>query len=113
MEIAGDFAVSKEFTCDVDGYPTEDTLSRITHWPMTDFIGLTEFIAPYFNKMGRIRKEGYTVYFATGGWSGNESIIHAMQENIMWKLRWISSHRGGKYGFELMKNENLTLEMHH
>ena len=79
---------------------------------MTDFIGLTEFIAPYFNKMGRIRKEGYTVYFATGGWSGNESIIHAMQENIMWKLRWISSHRGGKYGFELMKNENLTVEIH-
>jgi len=39
---------------------------------------------------------------STGGWSGNESIIHEMQENsMMWHLNWVQSCRGGHYIFEL------------
>lgn len=38
----------------------------------------------------------------TGGWSGNEEVISAMKENTMgWIMTWSSSHRGGKYVFEL------------
>ena len=39
---------------------------------------------------------------STGGWSGNESIIHSMQKaDFMWNLNWVQSRRGGHYIFEL------------
>lgn len=39
---------------------------------------------------------------ATGGWSGNEEIIIAMNENLaLWGLLWESSHRGGLEVFNL------------
>ena len=39
---------------------------------------------------------------STGGWSGNESIIRAMERNgMMWHLNWVQSRRGGHYIFEI------------
>jgi len=36
----------------------------------------------------------------TGGWSGNEEIIRAMQDNrVWWGMFWESSRRGGHYEF--------------
>lgn len=38
---------------------------------------------------------------STGGWSGNESIIGAMQKNRMvWNFLWEQSRRGGHYVFD-------------
>lgn len=42
----------------------------------------------------------YTI--STGGWSGNELLIGAMQANfVFWTLTWYSSRVGGHYVFHL------------
>ena len=43
------------------------------------------------------------IYISTAGWSGNESIIYAMQNNksMLWNLTWVQSRRGGHHIFEL------------
>lgn len=44
--------------------------------------------------------------FSTGGWSGNEDLIRAMEQNWMiWSLTWVQSRRGGHYIFEDPKYE--------
>ena len=40
------------------------------------------------------------LYLATGGWSENEYLISALQENIFWTLYWTKSERGGAFYFE-------------
>ena len=47
--------------------------------------------------------------FCTGGWSGNESLIHALQDNTMFWLRWWHlSERGGRYVFETPDNNSTA-----
>ena len=88
-------------------YPTEKELRRIEKWPYTDFVGLMEFIESIweFKEWGFNRtKSSYQL--STGGWSGNESIIDAMQKNIIfWSVCWNSSRRGGHYVFRLPKRK--------
>lgn len=91
-----------------DNYPAEQTLKAIAEWPHLDFCGLIEFIAPYFNRYGRIQQDhDGTVALATGGWSGNEDIIYALKQNhVIWAIRWMSSSRGGLNTFELKFGES-------
>ena len=97
---------------DEDGYPTDDALEIIKKWHWDDIRGWFKFIEgiwhfypwgwkekdePHQRKNLSVRR----YYISTGGWSGNESIIHAMQENsLMWTLNWVQSNRGGHYIFE-------------
>lgn len=97
---------------DADGYPDEVELAKIREWDWRDLDGLmayvkelwwmpdwgwTEEVAPQEDDRPAKR-----YYISTGGWSGNEDLIDAMQENhVVWSLCWWSSRRGGHHEFRL------------
>lgn len=95
--------------CDEDGYPTEDALKAIAEWPHAfGFRELMRSILPCW----RYAESGYwekstsgavDVYeLSTAGWSGNESIISALESNrIFWLFCWHQSTRGGHYIFHM------------
>lgn len=88
-------------------YPTEEELKKIEEWPYNNFEELMEYVKERweFADAGYWRQEGNTYYLSTGGWSGNEDIIHALQKNVMfWAMCWYESKRGGHYKFVLPKN---------
>jgi hypothetical protein len=98
---------------DDDGYPTDDALTIISKWHWDDIKGWFDFIHGlwYLSSWGwreglkpddwNKGEEVYTYEISTAGWSGNESLIYAMQENTMlWCITWVQSRRGGHYIFE-------------
>lgn len=105
-----------EPTFDADGYPTEETLKAIAAWPWRESKDLLDFCrkAWRYPDYWRSREVGAnegrhflgykgTLHeVSTGGWSGNESIISALEENCMFMATcWIESRRGGHYIFQL------------
>lgn len=101
---------------DEDGYPTDEALDKIKNWEIKDFSELEkifDFVGDLWSypEYWRVKTsltnwetgQGLKQYtISTGGWSGNESLIGAMQDNpILWGMTWISSRRGGHYEFEV------------
>ena len=104
---------------DEDGYPTQAALDVVKLWHWDDAKGWFKFIEGlwYFRSFGWKEVDEphewsdmeqykdrmvHRYYISTAGWSGNESIIRAMQDNdMMWHLNWVESRRGGHYIFEL------------
>lgn len=98
---------------DEDGYPTESALDKITSWHWDDPIGWFKFIndiwymkswgwheGPSNTSTPVVPVQEYNI--STAGWSGNESIIAAMQNNrMLWYLTWVQSRRGGHYIFKV------------
>ena len=93
---------------DKDGYLEQEELDKIASWPAGDYSGLMEYIRDrwtyakigYFSVVGTVQKGRYCL--STGGWSGNEAIIEALQCNaVFWLMCWESSRRGGHYEFEV------------
>lgn len=98
---------------DGDGYPTDEELETIEKWDPRDQKGFFEFIReiwwqqpnPYGwreswekDTIGEYRE----ISMSTGGWSGNESIIHHMRANRwMWDSAWLFEGRGGHFTFGL------------
>lgn len=101
---------------DQDGYPTEGALNIIRTWNVVEnqpFSELMDFIKSIWWQPDYgwyEKKEPHELwpekimkrwYISTGGWSGNEDIVRAMQENdLLWTLNWVQSRRGGHYIFE-------------
>jgi hypothetical protein len=89
---------------DHQGYPTEDTLKKIAAFNILkdDPIAFTEYLCdnwvngypPEYDK-----KHG-TLQLSTGGWSGCESIISALQGTMYWVMFWYQSKAGGHYWFK-------------
>lgn len=87
---------------DGDGYPTEAALDRIAKWDYTDARGCLDFIKSLWCYPAYATMENGEYCFVTGGWSGNEALIAALESNaVLWASYWLSSHRGGKYCFEI------------
>ncbi|MEX3933338.1 hypothetical protein AB4Y32_16295 [Paraburkholderia phymatum] len=96
---------------DDDGYPTEEALKRIADWPWRDALGMLAFVRDLWRYPNFWTQEGGRLSVSTGGWSGNELLIAAMQRNIgFWKLCWHQSTRGGHYTFDLSRVRGMEGE---
>lgn len=97
-------------------YPTEEELDKIRNWDILEEStkGLVDYIesiwwAPDwgfkirrgYSSFPLTRKQVVKLELHTGGWSGNESIIEALQQNFFWFLYWEKSTRGGHFWFEI------------
>lgn len=114
---------------DENRYPDEEELEAISKWEITGTSSLQEAFGyiqglwrydDYFRKRKKFQlirfskdlwrwlrdyfksARGNTYDADTGGWSGNEDIICAMQENyLLWALTWQSTRTGGHYIFKI------------
>ena len=101
-----------------DDYPDPEDLARVESWPYTDLPALMAFVSDLWCDYGWFEQtesridfggmnegdldDGHRWCCATGGWSGNEEIIAALERNTMfWALCWAASLRGGYYEFEV------------
>ena len=93
---------------DDDGYPTKEALDKISNWEIRSFVEceqLLDFVRSLWTYSHLFRCDdvepiGKLYRISTGGWSGNESLIDAMQQNrAFWGLYWSQSRRGGHYIF--------------
>lgn len=103
-------------------YPTPEELESIRKWPIAgwktceallDHVhglwwntewGWTE--RPHHEPWGPKgeTREQRVFSISTGGWSGNEDLVEAMQENRMfWSLCWWMSRKGGHFEFRVTK----------
>ena len=82
----------------------------IETWDYRDPAGWINFAVQNWNTaFGKVKYAGDKIVFITGGWSINEEIISAMQENvILYSRLWVASMRGGKHVFEWRINEQKT-----
>lgn len=95
------------------GYPTDAALERIRTWPCEDWRGLLEHIRPYWEDdpgYGSWRRTRRRLRLATGGWSGNEDIIGALDRSCFGIIAWESTHRGGLHVYDL---EHMPRERRH
>lgn len=90
-----------EPTFDAGGYPTYETEATIMDWPFEQgYHSLMAYIARAWKYPDYFRNEGEYYRISTGGWSGNESLMWALEKNrVFWALCWESSTIGGHYVF--------------
>ncbi len=97
---------------EADHHLEERQLEMIRSWPDTDHPGLMEYV----ESLWRIGEWGWkqqrnpftrqvasrTYQVSTGGWSGNEEIIAALEANHpFWEQCWVSYRVGGHYEFKV------------
>lgn len=91
---------------DDEGYPLPETLQCIEAWPLhgdgwADLRALLAYVREHwhFAEWGW-GQDGEWYYLSTGGWSGNEDIIAALQRHrLFWMLCFQSQRRGGHFTF--------------
>jgi len=102
-------------TFDSDGYPTDETLAAIEAWPYQDLAACLDFVKAAWHwddwathdlsahEAAIVRAEKTDTYLrlATGGWSGNESLVAALRANRMISLQaWRLHARGGLHIYQ-------------
>lgn len=90
---------------DDDGYPTDEALNAIRTFEGTPE-QLVEFARELWQwdhliHVRRPWRDRIEVDFVTGGWSGNEDVIAALDGSVFWFLYWSASYRGGKHVFSV------------
>ena len=85
-------------------YPTDEDLNKVTSYPLKtyeDYRYFAEYIENLWHYCGYYQLKGNTLRLATGGWSGNESIIGAIHRNLYFAHCWCKSERGGLHVYKL------------
>ena len=104
-------------------YPTDEDLSRIRSWGWSwasynssfpsyqEVLSFMDFVRSCWwnpewgwseeDTESELGNKVHRYSLSTGGWSGNESLIDAMQGNWFFWTFWISSRRGGHFVFEI------------
>jgi hypothetical protein len=90
------------------GYPTEETLEKIAKLsPLDESIDeIVEYLIRVWHwheDMIKWDKKHGNLQLHTGGWSGNESVISALEKSLFWMLYWYKSIRGGHYYFKVKR----------
>ena len=87
-------------------YPRDEELKRIADWdllvrPVQELLDYVESLWKWEDWGFKLKgKRVLRLELHTGGWSGNEDIVGALQENfIFWSMCWVQSRRGGHYKF--------------
>src|SRR5690348_2281153 len=102
---------------DEDGYPEEAELDALKTWHIrsqADLDALWEAARKLWSYPDRFVPTGGLPedwprvmrqadwYVSTGGWSGNEDVIGALQRNfIFWSFCWRATIAGGHYWFRI------------
>lgn len=92
-------------------YPTDEDIERIEKWDMTakdepfGVYGLIDYVRRLWHMASwgfKWSKDLRTLEPHTGGWSGNEQIIAALERNYcFWGVCWERSECGGHYYFTI------------
>lgn len=87
----------------MNDYPSDAELEELKTANIfkVGFKGMVDLINDSWNHdYGKLDFDGKSLKLATGGWSGNEDLICALQENIgFWSSFWIKTERGGRFTF--------------
>ena len=93
---------------DKDNYPDEASLKAIREWDIlkNGVNGLVDLIEENTNwpdwSFSIAGKRVLRFEYHTGGWSGNEDVIDALRENLLfWSMFWRKSTVGGHYYFRI------------
>ena len=90
-------------------YPTDAELEYVRTWD-TDKSSILDFIEELRRlwwaddwgfKCAQPESNVLELELHTGGWSGNEEVIGALQGTMFWILYWQMSKRGGHYYFRI------------
>ncbi|MDD3102488.1 MAG: hypothetical protein PHX21_13625 [bacterium] len=91
-------------------YPTEEELKTIREWRLDSWKHVLDLL-DYLKEIWWAAEWGFKVSgkrvlrleLHTGGWSGNESVVHELKNNVFWPMFWERSDRGGHYYFRIPK----------
>jgi len=100
-------------------YPSEEDVERVRLWDRKDIAAGLDFVFELWSDYGSVRRELTAgeaevihaaagekyLRLATGGWSGNEDIINAMQENTGLWMCWRLTACGGMHIFRYPKEQ--------
>ena len=89
-----------------DGYPTKAILEYIDKYDIihNSIMDLIKLIQSIWHWKDYCKIKGKNIIYLelhTGGWSGNESIIRALRNNLFWVAYWRKSRVGGHYYFRI------------
>ena len=67
-------------------YPTDEQLDIIKNWDVEDIEGCLRYVGSLWHRNGRWKAGNGFFVFATGGWSGNEALLGALEESEIWPI---------------------------
>jgi hypothetical protein len=87
-------------------YPEDKELEIIKNWKYEDnYLSLMKYVKNIWNwddYFVQVDENNFELH--TGGWSGNEDIMMALENNqLFWVMCWQESKRGGHYKFKVNK----------